>query len=195
MQELSHQSCISHTLTRHTIFQKMWKITLSIKLVNCFSKIFTSVLNNRIMKWAECYNIINDVQFGIRKNRSTIDAIFILNAIVNKELNSKQRLYCAFIDMKAAFDNFYRNALWFKLHKCGINLKIVNIIKNVYTDVKSCVRHCNSYSSFFDCAVGFRQGEVLSPLMSSLFIDLFVCLFGFNVALKHLRSYHDGACL
>ena len=23
----------------------------------------------------------------------------------------------------------------------------------------------------------------------------FVCLFGFNVALKHLRSYHDGACL
>ena len=23
---------------------------------------------------------------------------------------------------------------------------------------------------------------------------LFVCLFGFNVALKHLRSYHDGAC-
>ena len=23
---------------------------------------------------------------------------------------------------------------------------------------------------------------------------LFVCLFGFSVALKHLRSYHDGAC-
>ena len=23
----------------------------------------------------------------------------------------------------------------------------------------------------------------------------FFCLFGFNVALKHLRSYHDGACL
>ena len=110
-----------------------------ITLVSCFSKIFTSVLNNRIMKWAE---------FGFRKNRSTIDAIFILNAIVNKVLNSKQRLYCAFIDLKAAFDNIYRNALWFKLHKCGINLKIVNIIKNVYTNVKSCVRHCNSYSSF-----------------------------------------------
>ena len=82
------------------------------------------------------------------KNRSTIDAIFILNAIVNKVLNSKQRLYCAFIDLKAASDNIYRNALWFKLHNCGINLKIVNIIKNVYTNVKSCVRHWNSYSSF-----------------------------------------------
>ena len=26
-------------------------------------------------------------------------------------------------------------------------------------------------------------------------LGLFVCLFGFNVALKHLRSYHNGACL
>ena len=60
-----------------------------ITLVSCFSKIFTSVLNNRIMKWAECYNIISDVQFGFRKNRSTIDAIFILNAIVNKVLKDK----------------------------------------------------------------------------------------------------------
>ena len=24
---------------------------------------------------------------------------------------------------------------------------------------------------------------------------LFVCLFGFNVAFKHLRSYHNSACL
>ena len=24
---------------------------------------------------------------------------------------------------------------------------------------------------------------------------LFICLFGFNVAFKHLRSYRDGACL
>ena len=34
--------------------------------------------------------------------------------------------------------------------------------------------------------------DVWSPLGD---IRLFVCLFGFNVALKHLRSYHDGACL
>ena len=110
------------------------------------------------------------MQFGFRKNRSTIDAIFILNAIVNKVFNSKQRLYCAFIDLKAAFDDIYRNALWFELHKCGINLKIVNIIKNVYTNIKSCSRHCNSYSSFLNSAVGL-QGEVLSPLMFSLFIE------------------------
>ena len=63
------------------------------------------------MNWAECNDVISDVQFGFRKNRSTIDAIFILNAIVHKVLNSKQRLFCAFIDLKAAFDNVYRNAL------------------------------------------------------------------------------------
>ena len=37
--------------------------------------------------------------------------------------------------------------------------------------IKSCVRGCNSYSDFFDCAVGLKQGEVMSPLLFSLFIE------------------------
>ena len=41
----------------------------------------------------------------------------------------------------------------------------------MYNKVKSCVRGCNSYSDFFDCAVGLKQGEVMSPLLFSLFIE------------------------
>ena len=37
--------------------------------------------------------------------RSTVDAIFILNAVVNKALNDKGRLYCGFIDLTKAFDS------------------------------------------------------------------------------------------
>ena len=42
----------------------------------------------------------------------------LLNAVISKILNEKGRLYCAFIDLKMAFDNIYRNTLWFNMHKC-----------------------------------------------------------------------------
>ena len=56
-------------------------------------------------------NILSDSQFGFRKGRSTTDAIFVLNAIIKKILNEKGRLFCAFIDLKRAFDSVYLNGL------------------------------------------------------------------------------------
>ena len=73
---------------------------------------------------AENNSIISDSQFGFRKGRSTTDACFVLNAIIQKILNEKGRLYCAFIDFKKAFDSVYLNGLWFKLYKLGINGKL-----------------------------------------------------------------------
>ena len=142
-----------------------------ITLVSTFSKIFTSILNKRLSNWAESNNVLSDAQFGFRKGRSTVDAIFVLNGIVQKFLNENKRLYCAFVDLKKAFDSVYLNGLWFKLHKLGIRGKMLRIIKDVYNKVKCCVKGCNSYSDFFTCAVGLKQGEVISPLMFSLFIE------------------------
>ena len=41
----------------------------------------------------------------------------------------------------------------------------------MYENVKSCVKHCSSYSDYFNYAVGLRQGEVMSPLLFSLFVE------------------------
>ena len=65
-----------------------------ISIVSCFGKLFTSVLNNRILSWEGTYNIISDSQFGFRKGLSTIDAIFVLQSLVNKYLSDKKRIYC-----------------------------------------------------------------------------------------------------
>ena len=117
------------------------------------------------------YYVLSDSQFGFRKGRSKTDPIFVLNAIIQKILNENGRLFCAFIDLKRAFDSVYLNGLWFKLHKIGTNAKMIRIIKDMYNKVKSCVRGCYSYSDFFDCAVGLKQGEVISPMLFSLFIE------------------------
>ena len=38
-----------------------------ITLTSLFSKIFSNILDNRLRKWSENNNILNDCQFGFRK--------------------------------------------------------------------------------------------------------------------------------
>ena len=142
-----------------------------ITLVSCLSKLFTGILNKRIIDWAEENNVISDSQFGFRRGRSTTDAIFLLQSLIQKVLNQKGRLYCAFVDLQKAFDSVYLNGLWFKLYKLGIDGQLLRVIRDMYDKVKSCVRHCNSFSEFFECSIGLRQGEVISPVMFSMFLE------------------------
>ena len=74
-------------------------------------------------------------------------------------LNTGKRLFCAFIDFSKAFDYVVRDNLWTKLIKLGIRGNIVNIIKSV----KSRVKMQNKLSDAYECLLGVRQGESLSP--------------------------------
>jgi len=73
--------------------------------------------------------------------------------------------------MKGCFDSIYLNALWTKLFKSNLDDKMLRIIRSMYQSVKSCVRHCNTYSDYFNIAVGLRQGEIIYPIMLFLFVE------------------------
>ena len=53
------------------------EIYRGITLVSCLAKLLTSVINQRLCKWAEANDKLSDAQFGFRKNRSTVDAIYL----------------------------------------------------------------------------------------------------------------------
>ena len=142
-----------------------------ITLMSCLSKISTGVLSKRINKWCDENNVISDCQFGFRKGCSTTDPSFVLHNLIQKTLNNRGRLYCAFVDLKKAFDSIYRNALWYKLFNLGIKGKTFRIIRDMFAKVKSRVKSANTMSDFFEYALGLRQGEVLSPLLFSLFVE------------------------
>ena len=91
--------------------------------------------------------------------------------LITHSLNNNQRLYCAFVDFTKAFNFVVRDILWFKLIRLGVRGKMLNIIKSIYSRVKSRVKHNNSLSEPFTCDIGVRQGECLSPFLFAMYVN------------------------
>ena len=73
------------------------------------------MLNKRIAAFCDLNNTISDAQFGFRKGKSAVDALFCLLNLVQTYLNENKRLYCVFVDLKMAYACIHRNAMWLKL--------------------------------------------------------------------------------
>jgi len=86
-------------------------------------------------------------------------------------LFENKRLYVIFVDMMKCFDSIYRNDLWLKLFKSGIQGKLFRIVRDMYSNVKSCFKSFSSFSEYFSYSVGLRQGEVVSPLLFAMFVE------------------------
>ena len=142
-----------------------------ITLLSTIGKLFTRVLNNRLGEWAEMYGVLIEAQAGFRAGMSTGDNIFVLHGLISHMLNNGHKLYCAFIDFTKAFDYIVRDNLWYKLVNLGLRGNILNIIKSMYTSVKSRVKYSNKLGNEFQCSLGVRQGECLSPLLFSLYLN------------------------
>ena len=65
----------------------------------------------------------------------------------------------------------WRAGLWEKLIKHGIQGRCFNVILGMYKSVKSCISVNGKLSPLFECKMGVRQGENLSPILFALFLN------------------------
>lgn len=86
-------------------------------------------------------DLLPESQEGFRRGRGTMDNIFVLNHIVQREGNKEERkVYAMFMDFKAEFDNVNRKKLWEILEEKKINRKIIKWLKKIYEETKVTVR-------------------------------------------------------
>ncbi len=143
-----------------------------ISLLPCLSKIFCKLLNNRLVKFAELMDLQHEEQAAYRKGYSTIDQIFVLQSLVQKQTCQKNgRYYMIFIDFQKAFDSVPHNLLLYTLLKHGIHGRIFTVIKSLYSKLKSSIRVKEGVTECFDCTIGTRQGCMLSPFMFTLYMN------------------------
>ena len=142
-----------------------------ITLLSTLGNLFTSVLNNRLTEWANNYHVYIEAQAGFRSKMGTVDNSFVLHGLITHLINQGKKLYCAFVDFSKAFDYINRDILWYKLIQFGVRGKLLKVIQSIYANVKSRVKYGTELSSEFECYLGVRQGESLSPFLFSMYLN------------------------
>ena len=69
------------------------------------------------------------------------------------------------------FDSVWHIGLWRKLLNTSVNGKFLKVLQIMYTEVKSYVTFKGENSLFFVSNRGVRQGDNLSPVLFSIFLN------------------------
>ena len=134
-------------------------------------RIFNQLLHSKLSFWAESNDILSPSQFGFRTNHQTTDAVSSLLSAIHKQTTQNKKLYCCFVDFTKAFDSIPHDKLWNRLTSMGVNTKIINILKSMYSKCSASVSTPNGLSDPFPILCGVRQGCALSPLLFSLHVN------------------------
>ena len=144
-----------------------------ISLASCLCKLFTSVLTERIRVDLEERDVLGIEQAGFRNKMGCADHVFVLSSLMSLYLAQKKKLFVTFIDYEKAFDKVDHGLLWQKLGQAQVTGDVLRIIQNLYQKTNACVRVNGEISDIFDCNIGVRQGDNLSPLQFIIFLNDF----------------------
>ena len=151
-------------------------------LLSCFYKMYSSLINNRLSFCCESNDLIVDEQNGFRSGRSCTDHIYCLCSIIRNRNVDNLSTYCAFIDMRKAFDWVNRDLLLYKLmSQFEVYGKLYDAIKSIYCNSSACVRVNNNCTDWFNITSGVKQGDVLSPTLFCMY------LYDMAVGIKQLQ--------
>ena len=142
-----------------------------ISLLSHVYKIFTGLLNKRLTNYLESTGRLADEQNGFRKGRSCIDHIYALTSIIRNRKLSNKSTYCCFIDMAKAFDSVDRKLLLHQCLKYGIGGNLYKSLVAIYNKTLCSVIINNEYGIWFNTKTGVKQGDSLSPLLFSLYVN------------------------
>ncbi|KAG1681055.1 DNA replication licensing factor MCM5 [Nymphon striatum] len=114
---------------------------------------------------------ISEVQYGYRKDKSTINAILVLRMLGERAIEHQQDVFICFIDYSKAFDKVQHTKLIKLLEQINIDDKDLRIIKNLYWNQTAAVKVGDELSEWKSIKRGVRQGCVMSPDLFNLYSE------------------------
>jgi hypothetical protein len=142
-----------------------------ITLLSTISKVFENVINRRLYAWAEGEHKLRDEQGGFRPDRRCVDQMFLLHEVVAMRRESNLATFCAFIDVKKAYDTVWRDGLWRSLRDMDLQGKMHRMLVAMFKSMQRAVMVEGELSQPYSVEIGVAQGAVTSPFLYASFIN------------------------
>ena len=142
-----------------------------ISILPLLGKCIEYFVNQNLAEYVEINNILNDRQFGFRKEISTT---YLMLELFDKIYSSKekgQRPSVVFLDIKKAFDTVDHNLLMKKLKHYGIKGIAYKWFKSYLCNRFQCTKIGKQISIELLILLGVPQGSILGPILFSIFIN------------------------
>lgn len=150
-----------------------------ISLLPNISKIFESIIKDKINKHSSEHNILPVQQYGFRSRLSTTHAISSVTTNIYKHLLDNKLVGAILIDLEKAFDSVWLEGLLFKLCQKKFPDFLIFIIWNMVNGRNFYIRGTDPTKLFF-LHHGVQQGSVSGPILFNHYFSDLLRLFGLN---------------
>ena len=167
-----------------------------VSLVVLLSKLFDFILLKRFKSWF----VPHDSQSAYQSGRSCAEHVFLLRAIIQHCMKTKQKYFIVCVDFEGAFDKVSRHKLFKKMQLFGVGTTFLFCIIAIYT-YTDCIIYQKETSFAYHLLCGIKQGLPLSPWIFMFYIDdifdLFEGIYGTNDFLNslHLLIHADDTTI
>ena len=142
-----------------------------IALLSQISKLFGSIVENRISDWSQTTHALADEQGGFRRHRGTPEMIFMLREIILTRKTLNCPTFVTFVDARKAYDSVWREGNWVRLYDLGIRGKLWRQLQAMCSNTESKIRLPFGETEWFQVTRGVAQGAVESPFLYNCFVN------------------------